>query len=318
MPSKGKGRETDVLLDANLAIQLQQQEFERAGYQIADRPMAESIHRAVLDDGASVVILTSEENQAANDHSLAYQLATPTEKAACDRHLAVQLNLRSLQNTPQPSSLTLNDDNISWYSAVNDRDDTVNDSDSRTDNLDDLCQAESSAWAASRTSESHQGHCVSCQEMKEIVSVPCGHLYCPDCIRRLFTDATIDETNFPPRCCRSQIPVSLVSHFLGSRLTTRFEEKAIEIGTANRTYCSGPSCAAFIAPHRIHGTTGTCPMLGCGTRTCVLCNRAAHEGQCPRDNQFDETIRLAREVGWQLCQKCQHMVELGTGCYHIM
>ncbi|KAI4109992.1 MAG: hypothetical protein L6R37_000125 [Teloschistes peruensis] len=170
MPSKGKGRETDVLLDANLAIQLQQQEFERAGYQIADRPMAESIHRAVLDDGASVVILTSEENQAANDHSLAYQLATPTEKAACDRHLAVQLNLRSLQNTPQPSSLTLNDDNISWYSAVNDRDDTVNDSDSRTDNLDDLCQAESSAWAASRTSESHQGHCVSCQEMKEIVS----------------------------------------------------------------------------------------------------------------------------------------------------
>ncbi|KAL8772200.1 MAG: hypothetical protein Q9203_004754 [Teloschistes exilis] len=123
MTSKGKGRETDVLLDANLAIQLQQQELERAGYQIADRRMAESIHRAVLDDGASVVILASEENQAANDHSLAYQLATPTERAACDRHLAVQLNLRSLQNTPQPSSLTLNDENISWYSAVNNRDD---------------------------------------------------------------------------------------------------------------------------------------------------------------------------------------------------
>ncbi|KAI4202300.1 MAG: hypothetical protein LQ350_002684 [Teloschistes chrysophthalmus] len=114
MTSKGKGRETDVLSDADVAIQLQQQEFEQAGYQIADRRMAESIHRAVLDDGASVVILASKENQAADDHSLAYQLASPTEKAACDRHLAVQLNLRSLQSTPHPPSLTLEDDNISW------------------------------------------------------------------------------------------------------------------------------------------------------------------------------------------------------------
>lgn len=193
----------------------------------------------------------------------------------------------------------------------------MNDSGSRPDISEDHYQAESSAWAASRTSESHEGCCVSCQEMREIVAVPCGHLYCGDCIRRLFTDATIDETLFPPRCCRSQIPVLFVPHFLGSRLTTRFEEKAIEIGTANRTYCSEPSCAAFIAPHRIQGTTGTCPVLECGTRTCVLCKRAAHEGQCPRDDQFDETIRLVREVGWQQCQQCQHMVELGSGCYHI-
>ncbi|KAI4249094.1 MAG: hypothetical protein LQ352_005717 [Teloschistes flavicans] len=169
MTSKGKGRETDLFSDADLAIQLQQQEFEQAGHQIADRRMAESIHRAVLDDGASVLILASEENQAMNDHNLAYKLATPIEKAACDRNLAVQLNHRRLQSTPQLSSLILDDDNISWYSAVNNRDGTVDDGDPRLDVSEDYYQAESSAWAASRTSGNHRGHCVSCQEMKEIV-----------------------------------------------------------------------------------------------------------------------------------------------------
>ncbi|KAL9581762.1 MAG: hypothetical protein Q9212_003700 [Teloschistes hypoglaucus] len=209
--SKGKRRDTDELSDADLAIQLQQQEFQQAGYQISDRRMAGSIHRAVLDDRASVVILASEKNQAANDHNLAYQLATPTEKVACDCNLAMQLNLRSLQSTPQHPSLTSVDDNMSWHSAVNNRDDTVCDSDSRTDILEDHHQAESSAWAASRTSESHQGSCMSRQEMGKIVNAPCGHLYCGDCIRRLFTDAIIDETLFYPRCCRSQIPVQACS-----------------------------------------------------------------------------------------------------------
>ncbi|KAL8665720.1 MAG: hypothetical protein Q9202_002030 [Teloschistes flavicans] len=179
MTSKGKGRETDLFSDADLAIQLQQQEFEQAGHQIADRRMAESIHRAVLDDGASVLILASEENQAMNDHNLAYKLATPMEKAACDRNLAVQLNHRRLQSTPQLSSLILDDENISWYSAVNNRDGTVDDGDPRLDVSEDYYQAESSAWAASRTSENHRGYCVSCQEMKEIVEdVDCTPVFC--------------------------------------------------------------------------------------------------------------------------------------------
>ncbi|KAL8693233.1 MAG: hypothetical protein Q9218_001906 [Villophora microphyllina] len=315
--SKGKGRESDTLSDSDLAMQLQQQEYEQAANQMADRRMAESINRAVLDDGASVLILASEENQAANDHTLAYSLASPREKAACDRNLAVQLNLRSIQSTPRLSSLASDDDNMSWYSAVNNRDDDVDDNDSKMDISEDGHEAESSAWAESRCSESHQERCVSCQEMKEIVEVPCRHLYCRDCVRHLFTDATIDETLFPPRCCRQQVPVSLVRHFLGSDLTSRVEQKAIELGTPNRTYCSDPSCAAFIAPHRIQDSTGTCPMLGCGVRTCVLCKRAAHSGDCPHVDPFGDTLKLAQELGWQRCERCKTLVELSLGCNHI-
>lgn len=300
--SKGKGRENDVLSDMDLALQLQQEELEQAAGLLNDRRMAQSIHRAVQDDGASIVILASEENT-----------------AAADRDIACRLGGQIPQTAPQRHNISADDETLSRFSAYN-----VNDGSDDDQELSmDICEsneAEGSAWAASRSmrqpGDQHQP-CVSCHEVKEIIEVPCEHPYCRDCVRHLYTDAPVDETLFPPRCCRQPIPVSLVRHFLGSRITAKFERKAIEYGTLNRTYCSDASCATFIEPSHVLNSTGTCSRPGCERQTCTMCKRAAHAGSCPPGNPFEETIRLAQEFGWQRCQRCRTMVELGIGCNHI-
>ncbi|KAL8733772.1 MAG: hypothetical protein Q9181_003466 [Wetmoreana brouardii] len=297
--SKGKARESDGLSDAELAIRLQQEECEQAATFMNDRRMAHSIHRAVLDGGASVVILASEENQAAADRELACRLNGQTAPAHLRRH-----------------NLAADSDTLSRYSAFNNGDKSDSDGPSRMDISEDN-EAESSAWAATRTPERHQHQCVACQERKETIEVPCQHSYCRDCIRRLFADAMVDETLFPPGCCRQNMPVSLVRSFLGTHLASEFEQKAIEFGTSNRTYCSNATCATFIDPSHIHGSTGTCPRQGCGTQTYILYKRVAHVGGCPHQDPFEDTLRLAEELGWQRCQRCQAMVELEIGCNHI-
>ena len=300
--AKGKGRENDELPDADLAVQLQQEEYERANSLIVDRRFAQSIHRAVQDDGASIVILASEENNAAADHEMACRLSGRTPRAS------------SPINMPMVDEITM-----AKLSNLNIEDDSDDDAAPSVD-LSERGEAESSAstetWRAKR-SHVIKKECVSCQEMKEVVEVSCKHLYCRDCIRHLFADAMVDETLFPPRCCRQHIPVSMVRHFLNSRLTTGFEQKAIEYGSLNRTYCCDPLCATFVDPSRINGPAGTCPKPGCGRQTCITCKREAHPGTCSRENPFEDTIRLAQESGWQRCQRCQNMVELGIGCNHI-
>lgn len=298
--TKGKGREIDQPSDQDIAIQLQQAEFELASLQMTDRRMAQSIDRAVQDDGATLNILVGEDNRAATDRDMACRLSGQPPQDA------VQL---------QPS-LAVDDDVLSRLSTFNIEDDSDNDTLSAVSEHD---EAEGSAWATSRKIRKlgfDMGMCVACNERKLVIETPCHHNYCRECVRHLFSDATLDETLFPPRCCRQNIPVSLVRYFLGSILTARFERKAIEFGTVDKTYCSDPVCAAFIEPYHIQGSTGSCPGEGCETRTCILCKGTAHDGDCPSRDEFNETLSLAREAGWQRC-RCQNVVELGLGCNHI-
>lgn len=306
MTTKENGADSETLTDEELALQLQQQEYEQAAFRMSDHRIARSIHRAVIDDGANVVILAGEENQASIDHDLASRLHR-------------QLNPRATEpTTPAPAlhNLAVDHDNLPRYSSLNDADDGEDGISSRMD-MNEENTPESSVWMPTEYHETHQYRCVACQDIRETVKLPCEHSYCGECICRLFSDAMVDETLFPPRCCRQHIPVSLVRHLLGFNLAAEFEQKAIEFGTPNRTYCSNAICGAFIEPSNIHGSIGTCPRLDCGTQTCVLCKRASHDGDYTHQDPFEDTLRLAQEQGWQRCEHCQTMVELEIGCNHI-
>jgi len=131
--SKGKGRENDVLSDMDLALQLQREELEQAAGLVNDRRMAQSIHRAVQDDGASIVILASEENTAAADRDMACRLDGQTPQAALRLH-----------------NISADDETLSKFSAYN----VDNGSDDDQALSMDTCEsneAEGSAWAASRS-----------------------------------------------------------------------------------------------------------------------------------------------------------------------
>lgn len=179
--------------------------------------------------------------------------------------------------------------------------------------------------AAAEDPELNQGGrqhvtCIVCAEGKpstQAVSISCGHGMCNECVSALFRSAMTDESLFPPRCCRNhEISLDAARPLLSEELATRFQEKAIELRTTNRTYCHVPRCSTFIMPDTITGDVATCAT--CGASTCALCKGPSHRGQdCPLDEGRQQVEQLAREQGWRQCEGCHRMVELNHGCYHM-
>jgi hypothetical protein len=95
-----------------------------------------------------------------------------------------------------------------------------------------------------------------------------------------------------------------------------YQAKKIEVESTNRTYCSDPDCSTFLPPTNIQDGVATCNL--CETRTCAICKTAAHEGECPDDENSRLLKELATQEGWQSCPGCHRMVELTLGCYHMM
>ena len=319
--AKGKGREDDPPSDAEMALRVQHDAFNEAETLRKDHLMAQSIGQAIREDSASIQALRDEESIAGADYIMANQMSGNAE-------LRVPENDSSAISDEDFARLsTYNEAKKQQVSATNfmreahldiNREEDDNDITSvASSHLNEPESLASAATRKDRVREIHCRPCVSCEDLKEVIEVPCRDAYCGDCLRELFTSATSDETLFPPRCCRQEIPLSLVADSLGPNLVTTFQEKAIEFNTLDRTYCHNPQCATFIVPDRIEGTTGYCGTPGCGLSTCTLCKKGTHEGDCSDDNEFEETIKLGEEAGWQRCERCRMLIELDLGCYHI-
>lgn len=161
-------------------------------------------------------------------------------------------------------------------------------------------------------------NCVACDETypsNHVVPAPCDHAYCAGCLRTLFERSMNDEELFPPRCCRQNISWRRARPLLGPELAQRFDARAEELSTADRTYCHDPACATFIPPGSIHGDSGRCPQ--CTNETCRICKGERHAGDCPEDRGVQEVLVLAQQEGWRRCDNCHRMVELRAGCNHI-
>lgn len=198
--------------------------------------------------------------------------------------------------------------------------------DLNTTDEDPLNQPESSAWGASRADHSEANgldrpesrECISCQEQHDpihLVSCPCSHKYCQDCLTGVFEASITDETMFPPRCCSQPIPLSEVEIKLPADLVVQFKAKKLEFETPNRIYCHEPSCSAFIPADSVKHNVAHCPQ--CSLDTCSICKKSSHQGECPEDPALQEILRVAAENGWQRCTKCGRILELNTGCYHM-
>lgn len=163
--------------------------------------------------------------------------------------------------------------------------------------------------------------CVACLHnfpAHEMVALPCEHKYCTDCLKRLFINATKDESIYPPRCCREEIPLELVGAFMSAKELQTFQEASVEFMTTNRVYCSNRSCGKFVPETRIDRTSDRVECGHCGRSTCVHCKGVPHAGECLEDPGMKETFELAKERGWQQCKGCSSIVELTVGCYHMV
>lgn len=303
--NKGKGRSGEAS-DADLAVATYQHELQERHTILSDRCMSRSLTAAVISDAALVTKSLAEENAAASDRALAHRLA-----GVDGPEVAVEQT---------KSEQALDDAFISRLVAL-----YVSDKIEEDDTPDHVCEddlpvAESSTWATSRQKYPDGGHrqCTICDTktpLSRVFQTPCGHHYCSTCLHTLFEMSTTDESLFPPRCCRQQIPLSSVRLYLNSALMREFERKSVEFRTTNRTYCSQPTCSTFITTTGITGERATC--TACGTRTCTICKGNAHEGDCPEDTATQQVLETAREQGWQRCYNCRRLVELDVGCNHM-
>ncbi|KAG1843282.1 hypothetical protein DFJ58DRAFT_45660 [Suillus subalutaceus] len=168
------------------------------------------------------------------------------------------------------------------------------------------------------------GHdCVICQDpiFGAEVRAPCGHFYDIDCITNLFQSATRDESLYPPRCCRQNIPLPQVRSHLTQEVLAEFTLKAQEFGTMKRVYCVAPACSRFLGPlyEGFFTKVFTCPSPTCTTTTCGKC-RGRYEGythSCTTDAETEQVLTLSQASGWARCPGCAQMIELNMGCFHM-
>lgn len=169
--------------------------------------------------------------------------------------------------------------------------------------------------------------CVVCQEATSEAGVrmPCGHFYDISCILDFMQAATRDETLWPPRCCRYEIPLASIRRHMSTALLELYEEKSKEFKTLERVYCASPHCARFICaksawPPIFFSTTVTCPPPTCTTQTCSYCCRKISPMSrhvCSRERQYHTVLALADRHGWARCPGCKQLVERNQGCFHM-
>ena len=289
------------LADADHALVVYKEELQRLETVLSDRRMGRSISEAVERDAEHIRTARVEEQNAIRDHRLACSIGGlgDTQKLIGDPDAYVDVDDQLVR---QLSRLNVSREFFDLFEGGN------------------LTEEGSSSRITGNKApvEIQRRLCIACQETKhtfDVLETPCRHIYCRRCIFDLFEASTTDESLFPPRCCRQNIALSMVSDFLTTAFIIRFKEKAVEFTTPDRMYCAQPTCSTFIPPSQIAGDTAHCP--SCKRGTCVMCKSVSHEGDCPNDTALQELLATAAEVGWQRCHACRRVVELNLGCNHM-
>ena len=281
------------LTDFELALHTYKNELDGYAAILQDRIFAKSIGKAVQDDGIALETAAQEEAEAFDDREIALRLGGH-ERSSPDHHQRRPTRTSFTENTlANLAQLSISEEPPFTGTAVNETE-----------------------AGSSKSTTNLRGDCTACMDSKlvsDMIEAPCSHFYCQICTTRLFEDSITDESLFPPRCCRQTIPLSVVRGFLGVRLVDRFEEKSVERNDHNRTYCANPACSLYILPGMVELDVGTC--TSCLGRTCTLCKKVAHSGDCKDEEQ--EVLEIARAEGWRRCFQCHNMVELRIGCNHI-
>ena len=300
-----KGKEAEAYVnDAHHALAIYEADLLRAQSILTDRSMCRSLSEAIESDADTIDALKAVEYSAIRDRQLAHSFEGCEDSEESEPLISLYM--------------TTDEHYIKESSVYKESMHEFNEPKEKKLNTAAASSSSSKTLKQDSTEQFLRIQCIACNDEKhtfDILEVPCEHSYCRDCISELFEVAMTDESLFPPRCCRLEIPFPAARDLLDIELCNRFEQKSLELSTKDRTYCYDSTCATFIPPNSIKSHIGTC--LACQQKTCTLCKSCQHKDDCANDPAMKLLLALAEESGYQRCYSCKRMIELNVGCNHI-
>ncbi|KAB8360585.1 hypothetical protein FH972_024325 [Carpinus fangiana] len=315
--AKGKSRANDVN-DQDFAFRLLQQDLQRYADIERDRSYARSITRAIQTDHQIILEEVEAEKAAARDRRLASSLESQalSSSAAVPQEAECQDQVFEQDYFAKLTALYISE--LDGARLLSRDDNDVQDQHEEEVEEKQIGESSREGARSAHKARPRTRLCRICWDTKkffEIARLPCNHEYCRDCLSTLFKSSLVDESLFPPRCCRQQIPLAGVRIFLDPQVAKDFEVKSPELSTPNRTYCSNLECSTWIPPSDISDDIAVCQK--CEERTCTICKKSSHTGDCPEDEGLRQLLETARTNHWQRCYECKRVVDLNFGCNHI-
>lgn len=182
--------------------------------------------------------------------------------------------------------------------------------------------------------------CLEDLDTNRIFSVDdCLHRYCFSCMKQHVEVKLLH--GMLPTCphdkCKSELRIDSCRTFLTPRLieimTQRLKEASIPV--TEKVYCPYPKCSALMSKSEaleyskssIVGAerSGARKCLKCNGHFCINCKVPWHnmmtcfdyKRRNPCSQEEAKLKNLAATNLWRQCVKCNHMIELTAGCYHM-
>lgn len=161
----------------------------------------------------------------------------------------------------------------------------------------------------------------------------CLHYYCYSCMNK-HVEAKLLQ-GMLPKCphdtCKSELKLDNCKKFLIPKLYDLMSERVKEttIPITEKIYCPNPKCSTLMSKAEVSAgeqQAGVTMCTKCHLNVCINCRVPWHKNMTCFDyrrlNPYlcveDANLKsLAAQSRWRQCVKCNHMVSLGEGCYHI-
>ncbi|XP_027347133.1 uncharacterized protein LOC113858620 [Abrus precatorius] len=186
--------------------------------------------------------------------------------------------------------------------------------------------------------------CVICLEdtnVNQIFSVDgCQHRYCFSCMRQHVEVKLLH--GMVPKCphegCNHELLLDSCRKFLTHKLVATMQQRKLEasIPVTEKIYCPYPRCSALMSKSEVleysknligeSQQSGPKKCIKCHGLFCFSCKVPWHSGMTcstykrlnPNPPAEDLKLKfLASRSLWRQCVKCNHMIELAEGCYHM-
>ncbi|KAL2938233.1 hypothetical protein RDABS01_021682, partial [Bienertia sinuspersici] len=168
----------------------------------------------------------------------------------------------------------------------------------------------------------------------------CMHKYCFSCMKQ-HVEVKL-HNGVVPKCphesCKYELSVNSCENFLTPKLIEIMKQQVREasIPVAEKVYCPYLRCSALMSKAEVSDFTKKDNVVGriiaarkclkCHGLFCINCRVPWHKSMTcteysklnPHPQLEDAKLKsLATRNLWRQCVKCNHMIELAQGCYHM-